>query len=116
MPLASIAPFLPVSIKSLFVLIALGYQMHSLPRDAEANIRIQAGSAIAFWVCQVVRALNEDIADETTRTSDGTLTGILMLLFADVSGEEALISTIYLPTYIPTSPPLFLVDLHEEGE
>lgn len=83
MPLASIAPFLPVSIKSLFVLIALGYQMHSLPRDAEANIRIQAGSAIAFWVCQVVRALNEDIADETTRTSDGTLTGILMLLFAD---------------------------------
>lgn len=96
LPLASIAPFLPATIKSLFVLIALGYQVHVLPRDTEANIRTQAGSAIAFWVCQVVRALNEDIADEITRTSDGTLTGILMLLFADVSGKEVLVSTTYL--------------------
>ncbi|KAI1112429.1 hypothetical protein F5Y14DRAFT_272629 [Nemania sp. NC0429] len=83
MPLASIAPLLPASIKSLFVLIALGFQVHSLPRDAEAAIRSHAGSAIAFWVCQVVRALNEDIADEVTRLSDGTVTGILMLLFVD---------------------------------
>ncbi|KAI1147853.1 hypothetical protein F4825DRAFT_126473 [Nemania diffusa] len=83
LPMANIAPLLPVPIKALFILFALGYQIHNLPRDTEASVRAHARSAVAFWAYQAVRALNQDMGEETTRTSDGTITGVLMLLLAD---------------------------------
>ncbi|KAJ2966240.1 hypothetical protein NUW58_g10709 [Xylaria curta] len=83
LPQASITPLLPAPIKGLFILFAIGYQMHNLPRDIGENVRAHARSAVAFWTYQVVRALNEDIAVESTRASDGTMTGVLMLMLAD---------------------------------
>ncbi|GAP92431.2 putative C6 zinc finger domain-containing protein [Rosellinia necatrix] len=83
MPLATIARILPAAIKGLFIIFALGHQMYKLPGDAEENVRDRARSAIAFWTCQVIRTLNEDIAEEETRASDGTMTGVLMLMLAD---------------------------------
>ncbi|KAI0554705.1 hypothetical protein F4679DRAFT_233811 [Xylaria curta] len=83
LPLSKIARYLPTVIRGLFVLFAISYQMHKLPRDAEENVRLQARSAVAFWACQVIRTLNKDIADESTRATDPTLTGVLMLLLAD---------------------------------
>ncbi|KAI1757696.1 hypothetical protein F4782DRAFT_479515 [Xylaria castorea] len=83
LPLSTIAPYLPTAIRGLFVLLAIVYQLHKLPRDTEENVRLQARSAVAFWTFQVIRTLNEDIAVESTRANDSTMTGVLMLLLAD---------------------------------
>lgn len=91
LPLATIARYLPTPIRGLFVLFAIAHQLHKLPRDADENVRLQAWSAIGFWNCQVIRALNEDIAEESTRASDGTMTGVLMLMLAEVSGGVRLL-------------------------
>ncbi|KAI0448195.1 hypothetical protein F4803DRAFT_497023 [Xylaria telfairii] len=83
LPLATIARYLPTPIRGLFVLFAIAHQLHKLPRDVSENVRLQAWSAVGFWSCQVIRALNEDIAEESTRASDGTMTGVLMLMLAE---------------------------------
>ncbi|KAI1120599.1 hypothetical protein F5Y10DRAFT_289518 [Nemania abortiva] len=83
LPLANVAAVLPAPIKALFILFALGYQIHNLPRDTDANVRAQAKSAVAFWTYQSVRKLNEDLAEESTRTTDGTMTSIVMVMMAD---------------------------------
>ncbi|KAI1295301.1 fungal-specific transcription factor domain-containing protein [Xylaria venustula] len=84
LPLAEIAhaQLLPVPVQSLFILFALGYQIQKLPADVDENVRARARVAVSFWTYQVVRALNEDIAREETRSSDGTMTGVLMLMMA----------------------------------
>ncbi|KAI0486979.1 fungal-specific transcription factor domain-containing protein [Xylaria cf. heliscus] len=83
LPMAAVARYLPTPIRGLFILFAIAHQLHKLPRDAEENIYLQARSAIAFWSCQVIRSLNQDIAEESTRVTDGTMTGVLMLMMAD---------------------------------
>ncbi|KAI0097566.1 hypothetical protein GGR51DRAFT_566416 [Nemania sp. FL0031] len=83
LPLASVASVLPAPIKALFILFALGYQIHNLPRDTGEDVRATARSAVAFWTYQGVRKLNEDLNEEKTRTSDGTMTSVLMVMMAD---------------------------------
>ncbi|KAI1419494.1 hypothetical protein F5Y12DRAFT_245116 [Xylaria sp. FL1777] len=82
LPLAQIAHHLPAPIQGLFILLALGHQIHRLPSDIEANVRVQVQSAVSFWTYQVVRTLNEDIAQEKKQASDETMTGVLMLMMA----------------------------------
>ncbi|KAI0973544.1 fungal-specific transcription factor domain-containing protein [Xylaria arbuscula] len=82
LPLAEVAHALPAPVQGLFILFALGYQIHKLPPDVDESVRVRARSAVSFWTYQVVRALNEDIAQEEKRSSDGTMTGVLMLMMA----------------------------------
>ncbi|KAI0427593.1 hypothetical protein F5Y09DRAFT_27821 [Xylaria sp. FL1042] len=82
LPVANIAHLLPAPIQGLFILFALGYQIHQFPPDVEANVRARAQSAVSFWTYQVIRTLNEEMAQEQNRTSDGTITGVLMLMMA----------------------------------
>lgn len=83
LPVKAVAKVLPAPIKGLFILFALGHQLHQLPPDAGERVRDQARSAIAFWTCRVIHTLNEDITQEKTRASDSTLTGVMMLMMAE---------------------------------
>ncbi|KAI2624433.1 fungal-specific transcription factor domain-containing protein [Xylaria nigripes] len=83
LPPAAVAPFLPAPMKALFILLALGHQMYRLPRDVNKDVRLRARSAVAFWAYQVVRALNEYIADEEMQASDMAMTAVLMFLWED---------------------------------
>ncbi|KAI1812814.1 fungal-specific transcription factor domain-containing protein [Poronia punctata] len=74
---------LPVPLKALFILMAMVHAMHKLPSGTEKQVLVRARSAIAYWSYQVVRSLNEDIAQEEKRASDGTMTSVMMLLWAD---------------------------------
>ncbi|KAI1349808.1 hypothetical protein F5Y01DRAFT_171121 [Xylaria sp. FL0043] len=78
----SIAHLLPASIQGLFILFALGHQIHRLPPEVEANVRERAQSAVSFWTYQVIRTLNAEMTQEENRTSDATMTGVLMLMMA----------------------------------
>ncbi|KAI1826573.1 hypothetical protein F4861DRAFT_536885 [Xylaria intraflava] len=82
LPPVAVAHFLPAPIKGLFVLLALGHKMYTLPRDAKKEIRARARSAVAFWAYQVVRTLNEQITSEKT-VSDATISAVIMLLWED---------------------------------
>jgi len=85
LPTAAAYSLLPVPLKALFILMTMAHSLHRLPRGTEKEVFIRARSAIAYWTYLVVHALNEDIAAEKTRTSDGTMTSVMMLLLADVS-------------------------------
>ncbi|KAJ3552644.1 hypothetical protein NPX13_g11065 [Xylaria arbuscula] len=83
LPLAKVARYLPAPIQGLFILLALGHQLLQLPRDVEPSVRTRAWSAISFWTFQVVRKLNEEIAQQKTQASDGTITAVVMLMMID---------------------------------
>ncbi|KAI3325502.1 hypothetical protein HD806DRAFT_552786 [Xylariaceae sp. AK1471] len=83
LPTVAVYSALSVPLRGLFILMTMAQQMHKLPRDTEKQVFARARSAIAYWTYQVVHALNEDITEEKTRASDGTMTGVLMLLYAD---------------------------------
>ncbi|KAI1171874.1 fungal-specific transcription factor domain-containing protein [Nemania sp. FL0916] len=83
LPLSTIIQFIPTTLRYLYIVLTLGYQLQDMPRDAGENARNKAKSAIAFWTCQAVRTLNEDLTAEHTRTSDGTMASVLTLCLAD---------------------------------
>lgn len=73
--------------------------MLQLPRGVEQSVRMRAWSAISFWTFQVVRKLNEDIAQEKTQANDSTITAVVMLMMIDVSCASSL-------TFFPLQAPL----------
>lgn len=85
LPTAAAYSYLPVPLKALFILMTMAHSLHRLPRGTDKEVLVRARSAIAYWTCEVVHTLNEDIAAEKTRASDGTMTCVMMLLLADVS-------------------------------
>jgi hypothetical protein len=85
LPTVAAYSVLPLTIKALFILMTMAYQIHKLPRDTEKQVFVRARSATAYWSYQVVHALNEDISEEKTRASNQTMTSVILLIFADVS-------------------------------
>ncbi|KAI8631780.1 hypothetical protein F5Y19DRAFT_492734 [Xylariaceae sp. FL1651] len=83
LPTSAAYSMLPMPLKCLFILTAMGYAFYRLPQNTEKQVLARAHSALAYWTGQVLQTLNEDIADEKTRASDGTMTSVIMLMFAD---------------------------------
>ncbi|KAI0398047.1 fungal-specific transcription factor domain-containing protein [Xylariaceae sp. FL0594] len=83
LPTVAAYSYLPVALKSLFILMTMAHSLHRLPRGTDKEVLIRARSAIAHWTCEVVHTLNQDIAAEKTRATDITMTCVMMLLLAD---------------------------------
>ncbi|KAI1340712.1 hypothetical protein F5Y15DRAFT_379726 [Xylariaceae sp. FL0016] len=78
---------LPIPLKCLFISCAMIHRIAQITNNTEGGcnreVTIRARSRIAYWNSLALRGLNQDIENEKTRVSDGTITSVLTLLFAD---------------------------------
>ncbi|KAI1260262.1 hypothetical protein F5Y18DRAFT_420213 [Xylariaceae sp. FL1019] len=83
LPTTTVYALLPEPLKCLFILTAMAHQAHRLPQNADREVVQRSRSALAHWTYQSVQTLNQDITNEETRITDGTITSVFVLMSAD---------------------------------
>lgn len=67
------------------VCLGLNHYIHALPPDANRAVVASNRSKIYKYRGQAIRALSENVANEKTRSSDLTISSILMFMAMEVS-------------------------------
>lgn len=76
---------LPPAMHHTLVCMGLNHYIHALPLDANRAVVASNRSKIYKYRGQAIRALSENVANEKTRSSDLTISSILMFMAMEVS-------------------------------
>lgn len=79
---------LPTSLNHALTSMALSHRILKLPRDAGRVDLKHMLCRLYHHVGIAIRALNKEIDQPATRTSDGTMASVIIILFAEVRKAE----------------------------
>lgn len=76
--------YLPHAIHHTMACFAIGHRIHQLQFDEDKSLLTKAWERVYYHRGQAIREISQDIARDESRTTDATVTSVLLLLVTEV--------------------------------